>query len=551
MWAFVLRIEFIWRVLIMDNLKILVITGGVISGIGKGVTSASIARLFKDNLKITPIKCDGYLNTDPGTINPVEHGEVFVLDDGGEVDMDFGHYERFLNQNSKSTWNITMGKIYKSILENERRGKYLGRTVQLIPHVTNEIKETILNIAREEHSELLVIEIGGTVGDMENILFIETMRQIRYDIGIDNIAFVHLTYIPNPAGINEQKSKPTQQSVKTLNKAGIFPDLIIARSSQLLTRQIRDKIAMFCNVDASCIVDNIDVATIYEIPISFYKQGLHKILGSKLKINVTPKVDGLEKLVNVIKKNLLSPQKVVNIAICGKYTELGDSYASIFESLTHVSANLDILVKTTVIDGINFDEKMMEGVDGIVVPGGFGSRGYEGKIRAIKYARENNIPFLGICLGMQLAVIEFARNVCGIFDADTEEVLSEDNAMLNSINPVIHLLSEQKELENKGATMRLGGYPVLLKKDTLAFKLYGNDMIIERFRHRYEVNNDYLDLFSKYGLVVSGFSEDFQIVKIIEIPKNKFFVACQFHPELITRLESPSKLFVGLVKACL
>ncbi|ACH94810.1 CTP synthase [Borrelia recurrentis A1] len=551
MWAFVLRIEFIWRVLIMDNLKILVITGGVISGIGKGVTSASIARLFKDNLKITPIKCDGYLNTDPGTINPVEHGEVFVLDDGGEVDMDFGHYERFLNQNSKSTWNITMGKIYKSILENERRGKYLGRTVQLIPHVTNEIKETILNIAREEHSELLVIEIGGTVGDMENILFIETMRQIRYDIGIDNIAFVHLTYIPNPAGINEQKSKPTQQSVKTLNKAGIFPDLIIARSSQLLTRQIRDKIAMFCNVDASCIVDNIDVATIYEIPISFYKQGLHKILGSKLKINVTPKVDGLEKLVNVIKKNLLSPQKVVNIAICGKYTELGDSYASIFESLTHVSANLDILVKTTVIDGINFDEKMMEGVDGIVVPGGFGSRGYEGKIRAIKYARENNIPFLGICLGMQLAVIEFARNVCGIFDADTEEVLSEDNTMLNSINPVIHLLSEQKELENKGATMRLGGYPVLLKKDTLAFKLYGNDMIIERFRHRYEVNNDYLDLFNKYGLVVSGFSEDFQIVKIIEIPKNKFFVACQFHPELITRLESPSKLFVGLVKACL
>ncbi|WP_143705838.1 glutamine hydrolyzing CTP synthase [Borrelia duttonii] len=535
----------------MDNLKILVITGGVISGIGKGVTSASIARLFKDNLKITPIKCDGYLNTDPGTINPVEHGEVFVLDDGGEVDMDFGHYERFLNQNSKSTWNITMGKIYKSILENERRGKYLGRTVQLIPHVTNEIKETILNIAREEHSELLVIEIGGTVGDMENILFIETMRQIRYDIGIDNIAFVHLTYIPNPAGINEQKSKPTQQSVKTLNKAGIFPDLIIARSSQLLTRQIRDKIAMFCNVDASCIVDNIDVATIYEIPISFYKQGLHKILGSKLKINVTPKVDGLEKLVNVIKKNLLSPQKVVNIAICGKYTELGDSYASIFESLTHVSANLDILVKTTVIDGINFDEKMMEGVDGIVVPGGFGSRGYEGKIRAIKYARENNIPFLGICLGMQLAVIEFARNVCGIFDADTEEVLSEDNAVLNSINPVIHLLSEQKELENKGATMRLGGYPVLLKKDTLAFKLYGHDMIIERFRHRYEVNNDYLDLFSKYGLVVSGFSEDFQIVKIIEIPKNKFFVACQFHPELITRLESPSKLFVGLVKACL
>lgn len=535
----------------IDNLKILVVTGGVISGIGKGVTSASIARLFKDNLKITPIKCDGYLNTDPGTINPVEHGEVFVLDDGGEVDMDFGHYERFLNLNSKSNWNITMGKIYKNILENERHGKYLGRTVQLIPHVTDEIRETIFKIAKEESSELLVIEIGGTVGDMENILFIETMRQIRYEIGSDNIAFVHLTYIPSPVGINEQKSKPTQQSVKTLNKAGIFSDLIIARSSQLLTKQMRQKIAMFCNVDTLSIIDNTDVSTIYEIPISFYKQGLHEILGSKLKINVKPKVDGLERLVGIIKRNLVSPQRIVNIAICGKYTELGDSYASIFESLTHVSANLDILVKTTVIDSTNFDERMLKGIDGIVVPGGFGGRGYAGKIRAIKYARENDIPFLGICLGMQLAVIEFARNVCGIFDADTEEILSEGNSICSSITPVIHLLPEQKEFTDKGATMRLGGYSVLLKKDTLAFKLYGSEMIVERFRHRYEVNNDYLDSFNNHGLIVSGFSEDFRIVKIMEIPKNKFFVGCQFHPELITRLENPSKLFVGLVKACL
>ncbi|BCR21994.1 CTP synthase (glutamine hydrolyzing) [Borrelia sp. HM] len=535
----------------IDNLKILVVTGGVISGIGKGVTSASIARLFKDDLKITPIKCDGYLNTDPGTINPVEHGEVFVLNDGGEVDMDFGHYERFLNLNSKSNWNITMGKIYKNILENERQGKYLGRTVQLIPHVTNEIKETIFKIAKDEDSELLVIEIGGTVGDMENILFIETMRQIRYEIGIDNIAFVHLTYIPNPVGINEQKSKPTQQSVKTLNKAGIFPDLIIARSSQLLTKQIRHKIAMFCNVDASSIIDNIDVPTIYEIPICFYKQRLHEILGSRLKINVKPKIDSLNRLVNVISKNLVSPKKIVNIAICGKYTELGDSYASIFESLTHVSANLDILIKTTIIDSTNFNEGMLKNIDGIVVPGGFGVRGYEGKIRAIKYARENNIPFLGICLGMQLAVIEFARNVCGILNADTEENLSEDSATCKSISPVIHLLPGQRELKDKGATMRLGGHPVFLKKGTLAFKLYESEVIVERFRHRYEVNNDYLDLLNKHGLVVSGFSKDFSIVKIIEISNNKFFVACQFHPELITRLENPAKLFLGLVKACL
>ncbi|AYE36436.1 CTP synthetase [Borrelia turcica IST7] len=530
-----------------NNLKILVVTGGVISGIGKGVTSASIARLFKDNLKITPIKCDGYLNTDPGTINPVEHGEVFVLDDGGEVDMDFGHYERFLNLNAKSSWNITMGRIYKNIIDNERHGKYLGRTVQLIPHVTDEIKETIFKIAKEECSELLVIEIGGTVGDMENILFIEAMRQIRYELGSDNIAFIHLTYVPSPVGINEQKSKPTQQSVKTLNKAGIFPDLIIARSSQLLTKQIRQKIAMFCNVDATSIIDNIDVATIYEIPISFYKQGLHEILGLKLKINIKPKIEELDRLVGVIKGNLISPKRIINIAICGKYAELSDSYASIFESLTHVSANLDILIKTTIIDSTNFDEEVLKRVDGLVIPGGFGGRGYEGKILAIKYAREHNIPFLGICLGMQLAVIEFARNVCGILDADTEENI-QGNFTGSS---VIHLLPEQKELKNKGATMRLGGYPVVLEKDTMVFKLYGKDKIVERFRHRYEVNNDYLDLFKKNGLVVSGFSEDFKIVKIIEIPKNKFFVACQFHPELITRLENPSKLFLGLVKACL
>ncbi|UER67739.1 CTP synthase (glutamine hydrolyzing) [Borrelia sp. BU AG58] len=530
-----------------NNLKILVITGGVISGIGKGVTSASIARLFRDNLKITPIKCDGYLNTDPGTINPVEHGEVFVLDDGGEVDMDFGHYERFLNLNARSNWNITMGKIYKNIIENERRGKYLGRTVQLIPHVTDEIKDTIFTIAKEECSELLVIEIGGTVGDMENILFIEAMRQIRYELGSDSIAFIHLTYVPSPVGINEQKSKPTQQSVKTLNKAGIFPDLIIARSSQLLTKQIRQKIAMFCNVDTTSIIDNTDVATIYEIPLSFYKQGLHEILGARFKININPKIEELDRLVGVIKGNLVSPSRIIKIAICGKYAELGDSYASIFESLTHVSANLDVLIKTTIIDSTNFDEEVLRGVDGLVVPGGFGSRGYDGKILAIRYAREHNIPFLGICLGMQLAVIEFARNVCGILDADTEENF-EGNF---TGSPVIHLLPEQKALKDKGATMRLGGYPVVLEKDTIAFKLYGKDKIIERFRHRYEVNNDYLDVFRSNGLIVSGFSEDFKMVKIVEIQKNKFFVACQFHPELITRLESPSKLFLGLVEACL
>ncbi|EEF81474.1 glutamine hydrolyzing CTP synthase [Borreliella valaisiana] len=530
------------------NLKILVITGGVISGIGKGVTSASIARLFRYNFKVTPIKCDGYLNTDPGTINPVEHGEVFVLDDGGEVDMDFGHYERFLNLNAKSSWNITMGKIYKKILENEREGKYLGRTVQLIPHVTDEIKSAIFQIASFENSDMLIIEIGGTVGDMENILFIETVRQIRHEIGSSNISFIHLTYVPSPTGINEQKSKPTQQSVKTLNKAGIFPDLIIARSSQVLTDQIRKKVAMFCNVESTSIIDNVDVSTIYEIPISFYKQGVHEILSSKLNIKVDPKIEELSKLVEVIKSNFFMPKKIINIAICGKYAKLDDSYASIRESLVHVAANLDLLIKSTLIDSNDLNENCLKGFDGIIVPGGFGGRGYEGKIIAIKYARENNIPFLGICLGLQLAIIEFARNVCGILDADTEENLEKDKPLKN---PVIHLLPEQKGIKDKGATMRLGGYPVILKKNTMAFKLYGQDRIIERFRHRYEVNNDYIDLFEKNGLVVSGFSSDFKIAKLIEIPKNKFFLACQFHPELITRIENPAKLFLGLIKACI
>ncbi|EEF84298.1 glutamine hydrolyzing CTP synthase [Borreliella spielmanii] len=530
------------------NLKILVITGGVISGIGKGVTSASIARLFRYDFRVTPIKCDGYLNTDPGTINPVEHGEVFVLDDGGEVDMDFGHYERFLNLNAKSNWNITMGKIYKKILENERKGKYLGRTVQLIPHVTDEIKSTIFQIASFENSEMLIIEIGGTVGDMENILFIETVRQIRHEIGSGNIAFIHLTYVPSPAGINEQKSKPTQQSVKTLNKAGIFPDLIIARSSQVLTDQIKKKVAMFCNVESTSIIDNVDVSTIYEIPISFYKQGVHEILSSKLNIRVDPKIEELSRLVGVIKSNFFMPKKIINIAICGKYAELDDSYASIRESLVHVAANLDLLIKSTIIDSNDLNESRLKEFDGIIVPGGFGGKGYEGKITAIKYARENNIPFLGICLGLQLAVIEFARNVCGILDADTEENLVKDKPLKN---PVIHLLPEQKEIKDKGATMRLGGYPVILKKNTIVFKLYGQDRIIERFRHRYEINNDYLNLFEKNGLIVSGFSSDFKIAKLIEIPKNKFFVACQFHPELITRIENPAKLFLGLIKACI
>ncbi|HOK39868.1 MAG TPA: CTP synthase (glutamine hydrolyzing) [bacterium] len=529
--------------------KYIVITGGVLSGLGKGIATASIGRLLASKLKIIPIKCDGYLNTDPGTMNPIEHGEVFVLDDGGEVDMDFGHYERFLNINCKFGWNLTMGKIFKSILEKERRGEFLGKTVQYIPHVTNEIKNKIYEIAEKENADLVLIEIGGTVGDMENELYLEAVRQLRLEIGEENIIFIHLTYIPIMTGVEEQKSKPTQQSVKLLQEKGIEPDIIIGRCKEYITEKIKEKIALFCNVEKNCVISGIDVNTVYEIPIIYEKEGLSEIIHKKLNIYSPPNLEKWKKYVEKIKNN--KNQKKIKIAICGKYTSLGDSYASIIETLNHCRANLDVFIEIKWIDTTdtnnNFINELSD-VNGIIVPGGFGVRGLEGKISIIKYARENNIPFLGICLGMQLAVIEFARNVCGIKDAHTTEILSE---VKEKITPIIDLLPEQKKVENKGGSMRLGGQNVYLKKGSLASKIYGKDIIRMRFRHRYEVNPEYIKQLEKNGLIFSGYTKDKRIMQILELKEHKYFIGCQFHPELTSRLEKPDPFFLYLIKNCI
>ena len=533
-----------------EQIKYIVVTGGVVSGIGKGVAVASIGKLLKERIHIVSIKCDGYLNADPGTINPIEHGEVFVLDDGGEVDMDFGHYERFLDINAKSQWNITMGKVYKQILENERKGVYLGKTVQLIPHVTNEIKRRIYEIAREDKAKLVLLEIGGTVGDMENELFIESVRQIMHDVGRQNIMFIHLTYIPIPFGTKEQKSKPTQQSVKGLNQWGIYPDIIMARCQEMISDSVKEKIAMYCNINKEAVISAVDIDPIYELPLLFERQSVSELIHKRLNIYSPPNLRETERLVKVLKKNKRDPKMVKTIALCGKYTDLEDSYASISEALIHASAHLDMKIEQKMIEATDLSShdvpKILEGIDGVIIPGGFGVRGIEGKIEVIRYSRENNLPFLGICLGMQLAVIEFARNVCGLKDANTREIEKEG---LKVETPVIDLLPEQREIETLGASMRLGGQDIEIKKKTLAEKLYGNAIVRKRFRHRYEVNPAYVDEIEKGGMIFSGKALGKNIMQLLELPSHRFFMAGQFHPELNSRLENPSVLFYHFVKA--
>ena len=533
-----------------EQIKYIVVTGGVVSGIGKGVAVASIGKLLKERIHIVSIKCDGYLNADPGTINPIEHGEVFVLDDGGEVDMDFGHYERFLDINAKSQWNITMGKVYKQILENERKGVYLGKTVQLIPHVTNEIKRRIYEIAREDKAKLVLLEIGGTVGDMENELFIESVRQIMHDVGRQNIMFIHLTYIPIPFGTKEQKSKPTQQSVKGLNQWGIYPDIIMARCQEMISDSVKEKIAMYCNINKEAVISAVDIDPIYELPLLFERQSVSELIHKRLNIYSPPNLRETERLVKVLKKNKRDPKMVKTIALCGKYTDLEDSYASISEALIHASAHLDMKIEQKMIEATDLSShdvpKILEGIDGVIIPGGFGVRGIEGKIEVIRYSRENNLPFLGICLGMQLAVIEFARNVCGLKDANTREIEKEG---LKVETPVIDLLPEQREIETLGASMRLGGQDIEIKKKTLAEKLYGNAIVRKRFRHRYEVNPAYVDEIEKGGMIFSGKALGKNIMQLLELPSHRFFMAGQFHPELNSRLEKPSVLFYHFVKA--
>jgi CTP synthase len=528
-----------------NYLKFIIITGGVLSGLGKGIVSASIARLLSSKNKIVTVKCDGYLNVDPGTMNPYEHGEVFVLDDGGEVDLDFGHYERFLGQNCKFYWNLTSGKIFKRVIDKERKGEFLGKTVQMIPHVTNEIKSCFMNIARKEDADIVLIEMGGTVGDIEMMLFNEAARQLKSDVGRDNIMYIHLTYVPELDCVGEQKTKPTQQSTELLRKVGIQPDILVGRSKRMLDDSTKEKIALFANMEKEHVISDPDFDHVYELPLIFEKEGMPYLVRNKLKLKETSKLTKWKKLV----QNIKSPTKEVNIAICGKYTTLHDSYISIMESLKHAQAHLKIKsnikwIETTKLENATEEEieEELKDIQGVIVPGGFGSRGTEGKIKVIKYIRENKIPFLGICLGFQLAVIEFARNVCNLKNANSTEINK------NTPHPVIDLLAEQKNVTEKGGTMRLGGQDVSVKKGTKAYQIFNKEVIRRRFRHRWEVNEKYIPKLEEKGLVFSGTTPDGKIMQIMELKDHPYFMGGQFHPELTSGLEKPSEMFVELVR---
>jgi CTP synthase len=532
--------------------KFIIVTGGVLSGLGKGIAAASIGALLSSRLKVVPLKCDGYLNTDPGTMNPTEHGEVFVLDDGGEVDMDFGHYERFLNVTTRSNWSLTMGKVFKTILDKERRGDYLGKTVQLIPHVTDVIKGHFLSVAEQENADILLIEIGGTVGDLENEFYIEAVRQLSHDVGHENCLFVHLTYVPIPSGVNEQKSKPTQMSVRDLNAKGLYPDIIIGRCAEYLKPHVKEKIGLFCNLPPQNVISGVDVSNVYEMPLIFEKEGVPEILLKKLRIYAPPSLEKWSRLVEVYNRNLETPRKTLNVAICGKYTTLEDSYASVVEALRHSSAHLDLAISIRWVDTEQVElekldpAKVLEGIDAVIIPGGFGSRGIEGKITLIQYVREQKIPFLGICYGMQLAVVEFARHVRGIKDAHTTEV-EKDGVKVGT--PVIAYLPGQEKIKDMGATMRLGGHDVLIRASSLANRVYKSEKIRERFRHRYEVNPKYVQQLEQDGLVFSGKASAEDIMQIMELTTHPYFIACQFHPELKSTLLNPAPLFLELLRA--
>jgi len=521
--------------------KCIVITGGVLSGIGKGTAAASIARLLKNNRKIIMIKCDGYLNVDPGTMNPIEHGEVFVLDDGGEVDMDFGHYERFLDINCKFEWNLTSGKIFNSVIEKERKGEFLGKTIQIFPHVSSEIKQWWFGVIEKEKPDVVMIEIGGTVGDIENSWFIESARQLKKEFGPENIMYIHLTYIPFLHSVGEPKTKPAQRDVALLREKGIQPDILICRSKELLPTSIKQKLSLHCDIDPDAIISGRDIETIYEIPLMFERQGLYNRIAKKFGFG-PPDLEHWKTLV----QNIKHPQHEITIAICGKYTLLKDSYASINEALVHAGAQTNTRVKLKWIETSDLQSNdHLQDVDGMIVPGGFGSRGTEGKILMIKYAREQKLPFLGICYGLQLAVVEFARNVCGLPEAHSTEINPETR------HPVIAILPDQQDIQKKGGTMRLGAYHAVIQPGTLLASLYNTSTAVERHRHRYEVNPEHHEILTRHGMVFSGMSEDKKLAEFIELKDHPYFIATQGHNELTSRLERPNPLFLGLVKAAL
>lgn len=534
------------------NTKYIFVTGGVVSGLGKGITAASVGRLLKNRgYKVANQKFDPYINVDPGTMSPYEHGEVFVTDDGAETDLDLGHYERFTDVNLNKDCSISTGKIYQEVLERERRGDYLGKTVQVIPHITNAIKDKVYSLAKTG-ADIVITEIGGTVGDIESLPFLEAIRQVGIENNPEDVIYIHVTLLPYISGSNELKSKPTQHSVKELQSIGIKPDILVCRTEMPITENIREKIALFCNVRPENVIANMTAKNLYEVPLMLENEGLAIDICKHLKLkNVEAKNEEWQKMIEHFKKidekyeNL--NKKKVNIAIVGKYVKLEDSYLSVVESIKHaayengVKANIKFIDCETVTSK-NAKEKL-QGIDGIIVPGGFGGRGIEGKIQTVKYARENNIPFLGICLGMQMAVVEFARDVLNIKDANSLEFDEKTK------NPVIHIMESQKNITKKGGTMRLGAYPCILKKASLASKLYGAEEISERHRHRYEFNNEYRKIMEDNGMTFSGTSPDGELVEIIELKRHPYFIASQFHPELKSRPDKPHPLFVGLLKA--
>lgn len=534
------------------NTKYIFVTGGVVSGLGKGITAASLGRLLKNRgYKVANQKFDPYINVDPGTMSPYEHGEVFVTDDGAETDLDLGHYERFTDVNLNKNCSISTGKIYQEVLEKERRGDYLGKTVQVIPHITNAIKDKVYSLAKTG-ADVVITEIGGTVGDIESLPFLEAIRQVGIENNPEDVIYIHVTLLPYISGSNELKSKPTQHSVKELQSIGIKPDILVCRTEMPITENIREKIALFCNVRPENVIANMTAKNLYEVPLMLEKEGLAIDVCKHLKLkNAAPKNEEWEKMINhfrkIDEKYENTDKKKVNIAIVGKYVKLEDSYLSVVESIKHaayengVKANIKFIDCETVTNR-NAREKL-QGIDGIIVPGGFGGRGIEGKIQTVKYARENNIPFLGICLGMQMAVVEFARDILNIKDANSLEFDEKTK------NPVIHIMESQKNITKKGGTMRLGAYPCILKKSSLASKLYKTEEISERHRHRYEFNNEYRKEMEDNGMTISGTSPDGELVEIIEIKNHPYFIASQFHPELKSRPDKPHPLFVGLLKA--
>lgn len=527
--------------------KYVFVTGGVVSGLGKGITAASLGRLLKARgFTVTMQKFDPYINIDPGTMNPVQHGEVFVTDDGAETDLDLGHYERFIDESLTKNSNVTTGKIYWSVLQKERRGDFGGGTVQVIPHITNEIKSRFYRNFTTDKTEIAIIEVGGTVGDIESQPYLESIRQFQHEIGKENVILIHVTLIPYIKASGELKTKPTQASVKELQGMGIQPDIIVCRSELPLDQGIKDKIALFCNVPSNHVLQNLDVEYLYEAPLAMEKERLAQVACECLHLECPkPDLKDWEEMVDALR----CPDKSVNIALVGKYIQLHDAYISVVEALKHGGIAEHATVNIKWIDSETVTEENVEELlkdqQGILVPGGFGSRGIEGKILAIQYARTHKVPFLGLCLGMQLSIVEFARHVCGFNDAHSIELNP------STTHPVINLMPDQEGIDDIGGTLRLGSYPCILSKDSLACKLYGTDTIEERHRHRYEVNNDYRSVLTENGMKLSGISPDGRIVEMIEIPDHPWFVATQAHPELKSRPNRPHPLFKGFVEAAI